>query len=132
MTKKEFAPHAIIICERSTPTSIHSAGWVGISNLLRLNLDTQQGENSFIQQALDGLVTRLGKYDCEDWRGQIPWFGYPAFLVVNYDSDRAIRYDLNGTEIEHLNGVVETGYSAETIHLANKHLRSKREAELVS
>ncbi|TXN83012.1 hypothetical protein [Methylobacterium sp. WL8] len=123
-----FIPHAIIVTERSSPTQINSAGWFGIGKLLRLRLDLIQGEDTFVQQAMNGLAKRIIDLDCVDWRGQIPWFGAPAFLVINYGEDHAIRYDLDGKYIETLEGALPTGYGAQTIHLAREHLSRKNAA----
>jgi hypothetical protein len=39
----------------------------------------------------------------------IPFFVAPTGIVINYDPDRAVRYDLNGTALEILRGAVRLG-----------------------
>ena len=52
---------------------------------------------TFLAQALDGLRQRLAR-----WHGELPAFGRATGLIINYSPDRAIRFDLEGHAVEHL------------------------------
>ena len=44
-----------------------------------------------------------------DASGSIPSFGAPTGIVINLGPELAIRYDLHGKEMEHLNWAVRIG-----------------------
>ncbi|MCJ2010425.1 hypothetical protein [Methylobacterium sp. J-092] len=96
MTKAAFTPHAIIVCERSVPTSPTFAAILGIDNLLKLSLDPSRGEHTYLQQALDGLQNRLARYETDSFKGKIPYFDRPIGVTVHYRPDHIVRHDLDG------------------------------------
>ena len=95
-----FIPHAIIVCERSVPTSPTFAAILGIDNLLKLSLDQSQGEHTYLQQALDGLQKRLARYETDSFEGKIPYFDCPIGVTVHYRPDHIVRHDLDGYILE--------------------------------
>ena len=89
-----FLPHAIVLTDRSTPQPIFVAAVIGVDRLLRINFDLTAGRASFVNQALNGIPTKLGN------DGKIPAFGSPVGIAVNYSPDRAVRFDLTGKALE--------------------------------
>lgn len=89
--RASFRPHAIIITERTIPSSITQCIFTGGSANRRIDIDASRPRASFISQALNELNARLTR-----WRGQIPYFGKPTGLVVNYTPDRAVAFSLQG------------------------------------
>jgi hypothetical protein len=62
--RENFCPHAIILTERTVPSTIFVAAIIGVEKLLRIDLDATQGPVSFARQALDRLpegVSAFGK-----------------------------------------------------------------------
>ncbi|TXN17248.1 hypothetical protein FV219_00750 [Methylobacterium sp. WL122] len=104
-----FTPHAIIVCERSVPTSIMGAGLIGISNILKLDLDQSQDKESFPNQALLGLQHRLKKYEKPHRIGLLPYFDKPRFIAINYSHNLAVVYTLKGSEIKSMNTTYKMG-----------------------
>jgi hypothetical protein len=90
-----FKPHAIILTERSRPEPIFVAAFFGIDRLLRVDFDLSAGRASFVNQALNGIRGKLSL--CSD---EIPAFGRPIGVVVNYAPNRAVRFDLEGYALE--------------------------------
>jgi hypothetical protein len=77
--------------ERKIPQPIFVAAIIGVEDqLLRVKLDLSADPMTFVKQALDCVREKLGK--C----GQIPAFGKPVSVIVNYSPDRAVQYDLQG------------------------------------
>ena len=85
------------------------AGIYGVANIKRINLDVTQPENTFIEQAKEGLRAKHERWRTDRCEGRLPAFGKPTALVVNYAPDRAVRYGLDGNEIERLSKTVEIG-----------------------
>lgn len=75
---------------------MHIAFFIGIENLLLVELDLERGALSFVEQALNEINNKL-----ERWKSEgIPTFGRPTGFVVNYSPNQAIRFDLNGKPVE--------------------------------
>ncbi len=88
-------PHAVIETERLIPSPIWVVAVLGAENLLRIDLDVWRGEESYVQQTLDELRKR--RKECH---GLVPGFGAPTGFTINYSTDRAILYALDGRFIE--------------------------------
>ena len=95
--RENFRPHAIILTEQTVPSPIFVAAIIGVEKLLRIDLDATQGPVSFVRQVLDRLPEG------------VPAFGKPIGFVINYSSDKAVRFDPNGQPIEMLDKAVRPG-----------------------
>ena len=51
---------------------------------------------SYVQEPLDGVQQKLARWA----RGQLPCFGRPVGIIINYTPDWAVRFDLNGQVVE--------------------------------
>jgi hypothetical protein len=103
-----FIPHAIILGERKIPTSITMYAISGGSDRnLTIELDISKSSNTFVEQALAALPSKLhlGK----DGRLTVPFFGYALGFIVNYSPDQAVRYDLKGNAVENLSKAFRLG-----------------------
>jgi hypothetical protein len=105
-----FKPHAIIITERNYPQPLFVAALYGVEALLRIDLDVRQKPISYLQAALTVLQNRSGQYN-----GTIPSFGKPTGVVINYQSDRAVHFDIGGKPIRVLGGAYRIGMVQTTI-----------------
>jgi hypothetical protein len=96
--RASFRPHAIILTDRTVPQPIFVAALVGVNRILRIDFDDIAKPTSFVDQALAGVRHRIEEFggDAKSGRSQLPAFGRPVGLVVNYTPDAAIRYDLQG------------------------------------
>lgn len=106
-----FIPHAIILGDRKIPTSITMCVISGgPERWLKIELDLSEPSNTFVQQALAALPSKLhlGK----DGRLTVPLFGYALGFIVNYSPDRAVRYDLKGNAVENLSEALRLGRSS--------------------
>ena len=102
--RDSFRPHAIIRTERVIPQPLFVAAVIGVDRLLRLDLDLALGPATYVTQAMDGLKQRLAR-----WKGMIPAFGRPVGLILNYSPDNAIKFDLDGNEVEVLDAAHRLG-----------------------
>ena len=108
--RAEFIPHAIILTERERPTQLFVAIFIGIDRLLRVDFDLTKSPVTFIQQALEGLSQKLARWKLARWKSdQIPTFGRPEGVIVNYSPDYAVLYDLDGNAIEVLDRAYRLG-----------------------
>ena len=94
--RAEFVPHAVILTERKIGQPIFVAAFIGVDRLRRVDFDLKQGPASYIKQSLNGVREKLARWKSD----QIPTFGRPTGLVVNYSPDHAVRFDLDGNAIE--------------------------------
>ena len=78
----------------TTPGKV--AAILGIDPLKRVDLDLAKGPVSYIKQALDGTRQKLARWDSE----QLPTYGCPTGVIVNYSPDYAVSFDLKGNAIE--------------------------------
>lgn len=99
-----FRPHAVILTERKIPQPIFVVALIGVDVLLRLDFDLTCAPATFLTQALEGLRQRLAR-----WRGELPAFGRAEGIIINYDPDRAIRFDLEGRAVEGFNRAYRPG-----------------------
>lgn len=91
-----FRPHAIIITERARPEPLFVACIIGFERLLRIDFDPSSDPLSFAKQAIDGVRAKLAKWQSSE----LPAFGRPVAVIVNYSPDRAIEFDLNGNPVK--------------------------------
>jgi hypothetical protein len=92
----EFRPHAVILTEKAHPSRRFIAVATGAEKILRVDFDVTVSSNKFLQLALEGVKRKLSK-----WRDdELPGFGRPMGIVVNYLPDFAVRFDLDGTAQE--------------------------------
>ena len=90
-----FRPHAIILTGRQRPQPLFVAALIGVDVLLRLDFDLSSAPATFLAQSLDGLRQRLAR-----WQGCLPAYGRAVGIIVNYNPDRAMRFDLEGDAVE--------------------------------
>jgi hypothetical protein len=111
-----FVPHAVILTESERPTQLFVAIFIGIERLRRVNFDLSESPTTYIQQALDGLRHKLQRWKLQGWKSdQIPTFGRPESVIVNYATDRAVRFDLDGNAIEIFDRAYRLGESSFSI-----------------
>ncbi len=91
-----FVPHAVILTERSRPQGLFIAVMIGISELKRVDFTPGSSPVTYVQQALDGVQQKLKRW-CRD---QLPCFGKPVGIIVNYTPDWAVRFDLKGQAVD--------------------------------
>jgi hypothetical protein len=93
-----FRPHAIILTEKTVPQPIFVAAIIGAQRLLRIDFDLTLGPGSYANQALAGVRRKLAEFKSESGKipDTLPAFGRPVGVIVNYTSDRAVRFDLAG------------------------------------
>ena len=97
--------HAVILTESERPTQLFVAAFIGIDRLKRVDFDLAEGPVSYIQQALNGLRHKLQRWKSE----QIPTFGRPTGIIINYTPDHAVRSDLEGNAVEVLDRAYRLG-----------------------
>jgi hypothetical protein len=103
--RAKFKPHAIVLTESSRPSQITICDLVDGESLKFIQLDATKPRWTFIHQALRVLNKRLH----ERHSAVIPFFGAPTGIAINFDPDRAVRYDLDGKALEILRGAVRLG-----------------------
>jgi len=127
--RAEFIPHAVILTERERPTQLFVAIFIGIDRLLRVDFDLTKSPVTFIQQALEGLSQKLARWKLARWKSdQIPTFGRPEGVIVNYSPDYAVSYDLDGNAIQALDRAYRLGEATFSI---GKRLVSRGELETI-
>ncbi len=100
-----FVPHAVILTESERPTQLFVAIFIGIERLRRVNFDLSESPVTFIQQALDGLRHKLQRWKSD----QIPTFGRPTGIIINYSPDYAVLFDLEGNAVDVLDRAYRLG-----------------------
>lgn len=108
-----FRPHAVILTERSIPSPIFVAAFMGVERLLRIRLDTDAAPAAFSQQARELLP--------EDG---VPAFGRIIGYVVNYSPDEAVQFDLEGREVARFGRAIRLGQTTVRIGGRTVPLRS--------
>jgi hypothetical protein len=79
-----FRPHVLWVGERLVPRPIFVAAFLGVENLLRFDLDIEQGEETFVAQAIAANPS---------WAGP---FGKVVGFHINFTPDRCVEYDTQG------------------------------------
>ena len=110
-----FAPHAVILTERARPQGLFIAAMIGISELKRVDFALGSYPVTYVQQALDGVQRKMKRWG----RGQLPCFGRPTGIVINYTPDWAVRFDLNGEAIESFDAAYRLGEATLSIRGRN-------------
>jgi hypothetical protein len=82
-----FRPHVLWMTEHSRPTSITMAAFAGIERLLRFDLDLNQGEETFVAQAIAAMPAGVA------------FFGETRGFSVSYSPDRCVEYDAQGNVV---------------------------------
>jgi hypothetical protein len=72
------------VTERLIPRPIFVAAFVGVENLLKFDLDIEQGEETFVAQAIAANPS---------WAGP---FGKVVGFYINFTPDRCVQYDGEG------------------------------------
>ena len=127
--RAEFNPHAVILTESERPTQLFVAIFIGIDRLLRVDFDLTKSPVTFIQQALEGLSQKLARWKLARWKSdQIPTFGRPEGVIVNYSPDYAVSYDLDGNAIQALDRAYRLGEATFSI---GKRLVSRGELDAI-
>jgi hypothetical protein len=103
--RAKFKPYAIVITEQSRPSQITICALVDGESFKFIQLDATKPRWTFIHQAMRELNKRLHERRSK----VIPLFGTPTGIVINFDPDRAVRYDLDGHALEILRGAVRLG-----------------------
>jgi hypothetical protein len=83
-----FRPHAVILTERSIPSPLFVAAFMGVERLLRIRLDTDAAPDTFGRQARERLPPD----------GGVSAFGRVIGYVVNDSPDETVQYDLKEHE----------------------------------
>ncbi len=111
--RHDFKPHAIILTERTRPLPFFVAAIIGVERLLRVDFHETANPITFFHLALGGLKVKLA-----EWRSdQLPAFGRPTGIAVNYTPDFSVRFDLSGTPLE----ISHSAYRVAQVHLSIKH-----------
>ena len=82
--------------EQFPPSQITICGLVGGDRLKLIDLDTTKPRWTFVHQVCRELHRRRQ----ERHDRMALFFGAPTGFVINYDPDRAVRYDLAGKALE--------------------------------
>ena len=96
-------PNAIIETQTLEPRVMSMLLAMSVGHSLNVNLAVSPGSPSFIDQALQAIELRKTK------EGTIGSFGRPTGFIVNYNPDLAVRYDLQGREVERLSAMISPG-----------------------
>jgi hypothetical protein len=79
-----FRPHVVWVTERLIPRPIFVAAIVGVETFLRFDLDTEQGEETFVAQAISANPS---------WAGP---FGKVVGFYLNLSPHKCVQYDREG------------------------------------
>jgi hypothetical protein len=104
----------VILTERSVPSPIFVAAFMGVDRLLRIRLDTDAPPDTFSQQARQRLPPD----------GGVPGFGWIVGYVVNYSPDEAVQFDLEGHEVARFGRAIRLGQTTVRIGGRTVPLRS--------
>jgi hypothetical protein len=93
--RRRFRRHALITTERRVPSPIFLAVFIGPEVLKRVDFDPALPIDAIHKQVQEVIQRRL-----DNWDGQIIAFGKATGYVLNWEPDRAERYDLAGNLLE--------------------------------
>ena len=93
--RRNFRPHAVALTERERPSLVIGMMIFGDQRLVYFPEETDPA--SFRDQVLRALP--------ED----VPLFGRPIGFIVNYTPDRAVEFDLHGSEAKSYSGAFRPG-----------------------
>lgn len=105
-------PCAVILAERAWPlSSITIYGMIGgPGRFVLIPLDGSQDRRLYRRQVLTEINHRL-----REWGGMVPGLGAYTGFVINYSSERAVRFDREGKAAELLREPVLPGQIKVTI-----------------
>jgi hypothetical protein len=93
-----YKPRAVILTERTFPSSIVFCGLTGrIERWLLIRVNRSRSPVSYIQQVMRGLPERLK--DGSEGQKFVPYFGEALGFVINYTPDEVLRCDLAGRPV---------------------------------
>lgn len=101
-----FVPHAAILTERTRPEPIFVAAVIGVHRILRIDFDLNADRSTFVHQALVGIRARVRRWNRDSIPNmplgnyQLPAFGHVTGFVINYEPERAVRFDFDGAARE--------------------------------
>ncbi|WP_425416501.1 hypothetical protein [Oricola indica] len=95
--RASFKPHAVILTERTIPSPIFAAAFVGVDRLLRIDFDEGSSPVTFVKQVVRQLPEG------------VPAFGLVTGFVVNYSPDHAVVFDRDGDPVAELDEAVRIG-----------------------
>jgi hypothetical protein len=101
-----FVPHAVILTERKTPEPIYVAAIIGVHRILRIDFNLATDRSTFVHQTLASIRARVRRWNRDANPNmplgsyQLPAFGRVTGFVINYEPERAVRFDLNGRALE--------------------------------
>lgn len=97
--RASFKPHGFLQTRETWPSSVTMFALSGgEGRWLIIPIDTLQPPVTFASQALDGLANVAKKG--EDGNFYAPFFGRVLGFYVNFNPDRAVRFDLEGNPVE--------------------------------
>ncbi|CAX23503.1 protein of unknown function [Methylorubrum extorquens DM4] len=105
MSDDPFIPYAVIETANWPPTSVMTIWALGVANLKRIDFDLSQSEDTFIDQALAGLKSKLGRFGGKE----IPSFGRPLSIVINLEPNKGIRIGLDGSILDQIDWTMTIG-----------------------
>jgi hypothetical protein len=82
-----FRPHVLWVTERLIPRPIFVVAIVGVETFLRFDLDMDQGEETFVAQAISANPS---------WAGP---FGKVVGFYINFSPDKCVQYDREGNVV---------------------------------
>ena len=82
-----------------------------MTDMLRVDFDLTKSPTTYIQQALDGLRHKLQRWKSD----QIPTFGRPTGIIINYSPDYAVLFDLEGNAVDVLDRAYRLGEASFSI-----------------
>lgn len=94
-----FRPHAVLLTERTRPSSVTMAGLSGAHRLLVVEVPDGTGPQDRAGYVLSVLPEG------------VPFFGRVTGFVVNHAPDHAVRHELDGTAVAELDRAVRVGVS---------------------
>jgi len=108
-------PHAIMLTERVRPHPLYIAAMIGIAELKRVDFTPGSAPVTYLRQALNGVEQKLKRWG----HSQLPCFGKPTGIIINYTPDWAVRFDLNGEAIESFDAAYRLGEATLSIRGRN-------------
>jgi hypothetical protein len=91
-----FKPYAVILTDRSVPQPIFVAAVIGVDRLLRIDFEPELRPVGYAHAALKSVRNRLLEFRSD----QLPAFGRPIGVVINFGPDYSVRFDLSGKVME--------------------------------
>ena len=95
-----FVPHAILKTDRTRPSPIFVAAYIGPEKILRVDFDKNKTKNDWISDTVMKLPEK------------VPAFGSVIGFYINYAPLYAVEYDLRGEPVQELNQAKRVGQSS--------------------